>query len=246
MNYDYKAGKKRVDEILNSNLEVIESSRLPEGDELTFSNAYKSWIMAIFVDIRNSTTLMSSSDQVYVAKVVRSFTSEIIEILRGDDRLREIGIRGDCVYAIYTTPKQADTYEIFEKAIWINTYIKMLNAILRKRKDKKIEAGIGIALGNDHVIKAGRKNVGINSVVWMGDAVSKAAHLADYGEKEISSRMVVSGLAYDNLIKEFERREKDKHPANWFHASSKLPYNSRYCNIIMAEMNSWIDDGMPD
>lgn len=246
MSYDYKAGKKRVEDILDSDLEVIESPRLPKGDEFTFSNAYKSWIMAIFVDIRDSTTLMSNSDQAYVAKVVRSFTSEIIEILREDDRLREIGIRGDCVYAIFTTPKKTDTYEIFEKAIWVNTYIKMLNAILRKGHYKEIEAGIGIALGNDHVIKAGRKNVGINSSVWMGDAVSKAAHLADYGIKEVSSRMVVSGLAYDNLIEEFERKEKDKHPADWFHTSSKLPYNSRYCNIVMSDMNNWIDNGMPD
>lgn len=106
MSYDYKAGKKRVEDILDSDLEVIESPRLPKGDEFTFSNAYKSWIMAIFVDIRDSTTLMSNSDQAYVAKVVRSFTSEIIEILREDDRLREIGIRGDCVYAIFTTPKK--------------------------------------------------------------------------------------------------------------------------------------------
>lgn len=34
----------------------------------------------------------------------KKFYLEVIEILRVDENLREIGIRGDCVYAIYTTP----------------------------------------------------------------------------------------------------------------------------------------------
>ena len=139
--------------------------------------------MAIFVDIRDSTSLMAKDDQEYVAKVVRSFTSEIIEILRGDDRERELGIRGDCVYAIYTTPYKSDVYEVFNKTAWINTYLNMLNALLRKHGYEKIKAGIGVALGNDHVIKAGRKGTGINSTVWMGEAVSKAAKLSSYGDK---------------------------------------------------------------
>lgn len=245
MSYDYKAGKERVEEILDSNLEVIESSRLPKGDEFTFSNAYKSWIMAIFVDIRDSTTLMSDSDQVYVAKVVRSFTSELIEILRDDDRLREIGIRGDCVYAIYTTPLKADTYEVFDKAVWTNTYMKMLNSILINRGYKKIRAGIGVALGHDHIIKAGRKNVGINASVWMGNAVSKAAKLSNYGEKNVSSRIVLSDLVYDNIIDLFEDKQPGKNPRSWFHTSSSLPYGTKYCDIIKVDMNEWIDQGMP-
>lgn len=59
-----------------------------------------------FVDIRESSKLFTDKDKEKVAKIIRSFTSEIIEILREDDNLREIGIRGDCVYAIYTTPKK--------------------------------------------------------------------------------------------------------------------------------------------
>lgn len=39
---------------------------------------------------------------------MKSFTSELIEILRKNDNLRDIGIRGDCIYAIYTTPKETD------------------------------------------------------------------------------------------------------------------------------------------
>lgn len=181
MHYDYRAGKKRIDEILDSKMAVIEKNRLPKNDELTFDNSYLSWISALFIDIRESTELMARDDQEYVAKIVRCFTSELIEILRGEDTLREIGIRGDCVYAVYTTPKKRDIDNVFDLAVWCNTYLNMLNAVLRKRGLDTLRAGIGLGVGYDHVIKAGRKGVDINAHVWMGDAVSTASKLSGYG-----------------------------------------------------------------
>lgn len=246
MCYDYKAGKKRVEDILDNSLEVIESPKLPANDEFTFTNAYKSWVMAIFVDLRDSTTLMSRPDQTYVAKVLRSFTSEIIEILRGDDRERELGIRGDCVYAIYTTPLKKDTYEVFKKAVWINTYLEMLNALLEDRGFDAINAGIGVALGKDHVIKAGRNGTGINATVWMGDAVSKAAKFSELGMKEVPGPIVLSRIVYDNIIDKYKEDEPDKDPESWFKVSHKLPNGSMYCDIIRIDMNNWIKAGMPD
>ena len=75
---------------------------------------------AVFVDIRSSSQLFSEEDK--GSKIIRSFTSEIIEILGDDDNLREIGIRGYCVYAVYTTPKKSDIYEVADKTFYINTY----------------------------------------------------------------------------------------------------------------------------
>lgn len=117
--YDYKEGKKRVEAILDNELKIIEQDKLPAIDKLTFDNAYKSWVSAIFVDIRNSTALFTEEDKEKVSKIIRSFTSEIIEILRNDDNLREIGIRGDCVYAVYTAPLKSDIYECVDNAIVI-------------------------------------------------------------------------------------------------------------------------------
>lgn len=88
--YDYKAGKKRIKEILNNKLQVIENDKIPNNDNFTFSNAYYGWVTAIFVDIRNSTDLFSKDDKEIVSKMIRSFTSEVIEILRKDDLLREV------------------------------------------------------------------------------------------------------------------------------------------------------------
>lgn len=113
--YDYKAGKQRLEEILDNDMEVVEQDKLPNDDDFTFTNGYYSWVSAIFVDMRDSTELCADEDKEKLAKVFRSFSSEIIEILRDDDNLREIGMRGDCVYAVYTNPKQADVYETANK-----------------------------------------------------------------------------------------------------------------------------------
>ena len=55
---------------------------------------------------------------------MRAFCSEIIDILRKNDNYRQIGIRGDCIYAIYSTPKQSDLHAILDDAILINTFQK--------------------------------------------------------------------------------------------------------------------------
>lgn len=50
MCYDYRAGKERIDGILDGELTVIENDRLPKSDGLTFDNSYLSWVSAIFID----------------------------------------------------------------------------------------------------------------------------------------------------------------------------------------------------
>ena len=80
--YDYKAGKQRLEEILDNDMEVVEQDKLPNDDDFTFTNGYYSWVSAIFVDMRDSTELCADEDKEKLAKVFRSFSSEIIEILR--------------------------------------------------------------------------------------------------------------------------------------------------------------------
>ena len=242
MYYDYRAGKERIDGILDSDLTVIENSRLPKSDGLTFENSYLSWVSAIFIDIRDSTKLMALDDQEYVAKVVRCFTSELIEILRNEDTLREIGIRGDCVYAIYTTPKQNYVDDVFNLAVWCNTYLNMLNASLRERNFGEIKAGIGLAIGHDHIVKAGRKGVDINAHVWMGDAVSTASKLSSWGQKNGRQRIWMSSWFYSNIID--CEVEENKDAKSWFTKSTIEPYGCYSCNVVRTVMDAWINEGM--
>lgn len=244
--YDYKAGKKRIQEILNNKLEVIENDKIPNNDNFTFSNAYYGWVTAIFVDIRNSTDLFSKDDKVVVSKMIRSFTSEVIEILRQDDNLREIGIRGDCVYTIYTTPKQDNIFEIVDKSFNINTFMKMLNQLLTNKKFSTIDVGIGISTAQELVVKAGRKDVGINSSVWIGDAVTKASNLSSLGNKGGYQPIIISSITYDNIIDSLVKRDGEE-AKSWFNQRYDNKIGIFYdLNIIKLDFNKWIDNGMKE
>ncbi len=231
MVYDYKTGKKRIDEILKNKLEVIEKDEVPCDNNFTFDNGHYSWVTALFVDIRDSSTLFSNGDREKVSKIIRSFTSETIEILRDLDILREIGIRGDCVYAIYTTPSTIDINDIVTKACYINTFMNMLNQLLKIKNFPTIKIGIGIATAKELVVKAGRKGVDINSKVWIGDAVTKASNLSSLGNKEDCKTIVISSLTYDSIIGLMNGYNK-----SWFKKINNTIYGTNYeCEIIMSE-----------
>lgn len=246
-NYDYKKGKERIEEILDNKLEIIESNKIPKDDSFTFSNGYYSWVTGIFVDIRDSSTLFADEDKEKVAKVIRSFTSEIIEILREDDNLREVGIRGDCVYAIYTTPQKDDVYELADKTFYINTYMKMLNELLKKRSLPQINVGIGMSTAQELVVKAGRKDVGINSKVWIGEAVTKSSNLSSIGNKNGNSALVYSACSYINFIEKLVKNDSSKNPKNWFVYHSDNENGEYYtADIIKINFDTWISNGMKD
>lgn len=246
-NYDYKKGKERIVNILDNDLDVVEQNELPQDDSFTFSNGYYSWVTGIFVDIRDSSDLFADEDKEKVAKVIRSFTSEIIEILRNDDNLREIGIRGDCVYAIYTTPEKDDIYELADKTFYINTYMKMLSKLLEERSLPKIKVGIGMSTAQELVVKAGRKDVGINSKVWIGKAVTRASNFSSLGNKNGVSPIVYSNCSYINFIDKLEKNNSDKKPREWFTYHADEGDGVYYtANIIKSDFDAWITGGMKD
>ena len=237
--YDYKSGKERVNAILNNELEVIEKT-VPSDSSFTFENGYYGWVTGIFVDIRDSSTLFADEDRVKVAKIVRSFTSEIIEILRDDDNLREVGIRGDCVYAVYATPSKSDIYELADKTFYVNTYLEMLNKLLRKKDYPTIKAGIGMSTAQELVIKAGRKDVGINNKVWIGSAVTKASNLSSLGSKNDISSIVYSNASYINFIDALVEKSGEK-AKSWLTKKSDMQNGTYYHgSIIKTDFKEWI------
>lgn len=244
--YNYQDGKKRLQDILDNTLEVIENDKIPSDENFTFSNAYYGWVTGIFVDIRDSSKLFSNENKELVSKMIRSFTSEVIEILRNDDNLREIGIRGDCVYGIYTTPLKDDILEIADKAFFVNTFLKMLNKLLTTKGMPNIKAGIGISTDKELVVKAGRKGVGINNSVWIGDAVTKASNLSSLGNKNGYAPIVMGSIVYDNIIEGLETRNSSKDVKSWFTERYTDGFGKFYdANIIKMKFDEWIDAGMP-
>ncbi|MBS5098234.1 MAG: hypothetical protein KHY80_04455, partial [Eggerthella sp.] len=92
-----------------------------------------------------------------------------------------------------------------------------------------------------------RKGVGINSTVWIGDAVSKASKLSGFGDKNAISRIVMSSLFYSNLADVYKEQRPDSGFETWYHTSNSLPYwGTRHGNVIITDMDNWVDAGMTD
>ena len=245
--YKYRDRKKEVEKILDNTNEVKEVTKFPSEDNFTYTNGYKAFASAIFVDLRDSTSLFSNDDEVKIAKVIRGFTSEIIEILRKDVGvcLKEIGIRGDCVFAVYSTSTKEEVYDLANRAFIINTYMKMLNKLLNERELPNIKAGIGLAVEKTLAVKAGRHSSGINNLVWIGESVAKAAKLSDLGNKDGVSPIVMSDVFYENYISEELKVNPDVE--KYFTKKLDTNYGTYYhANLVKTEFNDWIEEGMPE
>lgn len=244
--YDYRNGKNRIVEICKNNLDVVEKNKLPRDDSFTFKNAYYSWVTAIFVDIRDSSDLFTSEEKEEIAKIIRSFTSEIIEILRDNELLREIGIRGDCVFAIYTTPLKSDIHKLADFTFYINTFMKMLNKILEDYELPNVKVGIGISTSQELVVKAGRKDTGINNKVWIGDAVTKASNFSSLGNRNGNQSIIFSTCTYENII-DILVKDNGELARDWFNKKHSTKYGHYYeANIIKTNFDNWIKEGMKD
>ncbi|TFD99415.1 adenylate/guanylate cyclase domain-containing protein [Jeotgalibacillus salarius] len=248
LSYDFKVRKHKIEEILDNTDTVKEVDQFPNNEGFTYTNGYKAWAGAIFVDLRDSTSLFTEQEDVEIAKVVRGFTSEIIEMLRSgteDKELKEIGIRGDCVFAVYSAPTKSDVYEIANRAFHINTYMKMLNKLLLDRDLPEIKAGIGLSISPTLAVKAGRKNSGINNLVWIGKSVATAAKLSDLGNKRGIQPIVMSKLFYDNMIELQVKKNSNKEPKSWYTKAYDEKFGDYYhACIIKEKFDDWINTGM--
>lgn len=131
--YDYLKSLEAINRILESNTKIVEKETIPKSDDsFTYENGIKSWIGALFIDIVNSSSLFQSDNE-DVARIMRGFCSELISILKDDNNYREIGIRGDCVYCIYSAPYVSNLVDIFRHAYRINSFMKMFNKLLVKK-----------------------------------------------------------------------------------------------------------------
>lgn len=248
MDYNFKEGKARVVEILNNQTDVTEKDKVPVPDgSFSFNNGFYSWVTSVFVDIRDSTILFSKNKKTTVARIVRAFTSEVIEILRQDDNLREIGVRGDCVYAIYTCSQKNEDYEVLDKTIYVNTFIDMLNKLLQEKGLSTLKVGIGIATSQDLVVKAGRKGSSISNLVWIGRAVTFASKLSNIANKNGNDAILMSRLFYNGIIDQLKKINCGQNVDGWFtFKNDDILGEYCGCNVVKAHFSNWITRGMKD
>jgi class 3 adenylate cyclase len=188
---------------------------------------------AVFIDIRDSSGLTTNHKRPTLAKIYRSFISEMVAVLNSDPDVREVNIVGDCVWAVYKTTQKSNINDVFSLAAKVNTLIKMLNHHFENKSITPIKIGIGIDYGRVLMIKAGFSGSGINDVIYMGDVVNRAAHLAHEAGRNWEPPIFVGSVFQNNLNDHNKGLLTSKHVNGLGYIYTG--------NAVNVDMNNWVE-----
>lgn len=199
--YDLDSSVSRIDEILDaSNDEFVESDSIVDREKLTYTNGFYVHCTALFVDIRDSSNMTDAHKRPVLAKIYRSFISEMVALMNGHDTCREVNINGDCIWCVCETNYKKDIDGVFSLAAKACSLVDILNYKLKKKDYQRYEVGVGIDYGRALMIKAGYKGSNIQGVLWMGDVVNQACHLSNEANSGyFDKRVFLSNIIFDNL-----------------------------------------------
>jgi len=230
--YDFNASLERMDEVLNSTETFEKRQSIPVRSELTYTNGFYVNCAAIFIDICGSSDLTDDHERPVLAKIYRTFISESIAIMRSIGTVSEVSIQGDAVWGVYNTTTKAQINQLIIVLARLESLIDVLNYKLSGKGYKNIQVGIGLDYGRALMVKAGYKGSGINDVVWMGDVVNQACHLASYGNSSSYDRTVmISHVIYINLSEEYKKLFIENKTHSCYHA-----------DLYNVQMNYWLEE----
>ncbi len=230
--YKVEDSAKRMDNILdaNDNDYIDNNNTIPARSHLTYTNGYYVNVTAIFIDIVDSSKLTDGHYRPTVAKMYRSFLSECVAIMNSYDICKEINIHGDCVWGVFETSTKKQVTMVTDVAAKLNSMIKILNYKLRKKEYDEISVGIGIDDGRALMVKAGYSGSGLNDIIWMGNVVNSACHLANTAGRKSRKTTLITEHVYNNLTEESQKLFK----------SCKIDGKTYYeCDIIWTSMDNW-------
>lgn len=229
--YSLETSLKRIDEILNADSKSFEESdSIPSRDKLTYSNGFYVHCSALFVDIRDSSTMTDEHKRPVLAKIYRSFISEMVALFNDNSITKEVNIHGDCVWCVCNTPFKSDIDELFSMAARACSLVDILNYKLGKKGYTTYTVGVGMDYGRALMIKAGTNGSGINDVVWMGDVVNQACHLSNEANSGyFDKRVFLSNVIYDNL-----------NESNQKLCTKDAGRDIYQANIVNIGMNDWL------
>lgn len=232
--YDYLKSSVRIKEIMDQPAGSFEEvDGLPSRDNLTYTNGFYGTCAAVFIDIRDSSGLTKKHKRPTLAKIYRAFISEMVAVLNSDPNVREVSIVGDCVWAVYNTPYMRDIDGVFSIAFQANTLEKLLNHHYAKKDIDRISIGIGADWGRALMIKAGYNGSGINDVIYMGDVVNRAAHLAHEAGRPWRNPIFVGSDFQGNL---------NDHNKGLLTSLYIQSLGTVYTgNVVRIDMNDWVE-----
>lgn len=229
-NYNLDASLKRIDGILDANQSYPDKKSVPSRDDLSYTNGFYADCTAIFVDICGSSDMTDERKRPTLAKMYRSFISEMVAMFNGFSECKEISINGDCVWAVFDTPNNDAVNVAFDAACKARSLTHILDYKFKKKSYSSIKANVGMDYGRALVVQAGFKGSAINDVIWMGDVVNSACHLCNESGARTEGSLLLSSNVYNKLKKEYQ-------------ALCRLlrfgVYESTAVNI---ELNDWLKD----
>lgn len=199
--YNFSNSLTRIDEILDSSDYNYEDKKgIPSESSLTFKNGFYVDITVVFVDIRSSKELANQHTRPVLAKIYRSYISEVIAVMKGNSKINDIFIEGDGVWAVFNTTTKVDVQDVFDTTAQISSLINSLNKKLERKRYTPIKVGIGIDDGESLYIKAGYSGSTVNEIVWIGKVVGEAAKLGNHGNREwYDYQTMISEKVYSDL-----------------------------------------------
>lgn len=232
--YDWINSSARIREILDQPAGQFEKvAGLPNREKLTYTNGFYGMCSAVFIDIRDSSSLPGRHNRPVLAKIYRSFISEMVAVLNSSVHVREVNIVGDCVWATYSTSTTHAINEVFRVAFTARTLLDLLNHHFSKKGFSPIQVGIGVDYGRVLMVKAGYNGSGINDVVYMGDVVNQAAGLASEAGRRGRDPIFVGSNIYVNLN---EHNQGLLTPTSIF-SFSEAVYSG---DVVSTEMHDWV------
>jgi class 3 adenylate cyclase len=231
--FNLESSLKRIDAILNAdNKQFEEANSIPSREKLTYTNGFYVNCAALFVDIRESSTMANEHRRPVLAKVYRSFISEIVALFNENNITKEVNIHGDCVWCVCDTPYKSDIDELFSMAARACSMVDILNYKLKKKGFTTYSVGVGMDYGRALMIKAGCDGSGINDVIWMGDVVNQACHLCnDANSGYFDKRVFLSNVVYNNLNEDNQKL-----------CSKDVGRDIYQANIVNITMNNWLKE----
>lgn len=158
----------------------------------------------------------------------------MVAVLNDSPYVREVNIVGDCVWAVYNTPSKPSIDSVFSIVSTANTLKKLLNVKLKKKNFGPLKFGIGVEYGRALMIKAGYSGSGINDVIYMGDVVNQAAHLANKAGRGWADPIWAGETFAQNL---------NDHNAGLLTQNYEFGMGTvRKGDVIQTTMNDWIDE----
>jgi class 3 adenylate cyclase len=166
----------RVNDLMSLQHDVQSLERVPTKLDATFGEKVSAIQAAcLFIDIRNSTGLISNNKPLVLASILKAFHYICIKTIK--ENLGEVrSFNGDGNLAIFAEQSCCDN--AVSSAFAIKYY---LGHILKSKQGNAInlDFGIGIDYGTILVAKVGSPGEFNNDLIWIGSPINKSANMGN-------------------------------------------------------------------